>query len=67
MSEKWIQGAHLKEGAYSHGHKTSAKKIARDIHSGNSTVKKRAVLARTFRRMAAAHKRGKRYHGASKK
>lgn len=59
MPHKWIQGAHLKAGAYSHGKPTTAKKINKDIHSSNATTRKRAVLARTFRRMAAAAHRKK--------
>jgi len=65
--KKWIQGAHLKEGAYGHGKKISSKKISKDVHSHNPTLRKRAVLARTFRKMAASHRAGHAYHGKGPK
>ncbi len=55
--KKWIQAAHLKPGAYGHGKPVTAKKINKDIHSSNPTARKRAVLARTLRRIAAAHEK----------
>jgi hypothetical protein len=55
--KKWIQGANLKEGALRKqlgvkGDKPiSAKKLAKAAKSSNPTLKKRAVLAQTFKKM----------------
>ncbi len=65
MTKKWIQAAHLKAGAYGHGKKITSKRISKDVHSHNTTTRKRAVLARTFRKMAAAHRAGRAYHGSA--
>ena len=56
--KKFIQKMHLKKGALREelhvpeGKKIPAKKLAKAAKSSNPTLKKRAVLAETFRKMA---------------
>lgn len=55
MAEKWIQKAHIKKGALREelhvpkGKKIPAKKLKKAAHSKDPTLKKRAVLAETFK------------------
>lgn len=57
MAEKWIQKANIKKGALRkelnvpEGKKIPAKKLEKAAHSSNPTLKKRAVLAETFKKM----------------
>ena len=53
-SKNWIAGAVKKPGAFG---KATAKKIAKGIKSKNPTTRRRAVLARTFKKLAAKRKR----------
>lgn len=57
MAKKWIQNAHLKEGAFTswckkqgYGGVTNAC-IQAGLNSKNPTMRKRAQLAKTFRKM----------------
>jgi len=55
--EKWIQKMHMKKGALrealhvKEGEKIPASKLKKAEHSKNPTIKKRAVLAETFKKM----------------
>lgn len=55
---KWIQKMHLKKGALKEelhvpkGKKIPAATLNKAAHSSNPTLKKRAVLAKTFKKMA---------------
>lgn len=57
MAEKFIQKMHLKKGALREelhvpkGKNIPAKKLEKAAHSSNPTLKKRAVLAETFKKM----------------
>jgi hypothetical protein len=53
---KWIQKMKLKKGAFG---KATAKKIAKGVKSKSPVTRKRAVLARTFKKIAKARKMGK--------
>ena len=56
MAEKWMQGAVKHPGALHRdlgvpqGEKIPAKKLAAAAHSKNPTIRKRAALAKTFKR-----------------
>lgn len=58
MSEKWIQNMHMKKGALhrdlkvKQGEKIPEKKIKKAEHSKDATVRKRANLADTLRKLA---------------
>lgn len=62
MAEKWIQNMHMKKGALHKemgvpaGKKIPAAKLEKATHSKNPTLKKRAVLAETLKKM---HHKGK--------
>ena len=57
MAKKWIQGMDLKKGALRkelkvpEGKKIPEKKLEKAEHSKNPLLKKRAVLAETFKKM----------------
>lgn len=58
MSEKFIQKMHMKKGALHRelhvpeGKKIPEKKLKKAEHSKNPTLRKRAVLAETLKRLA---------------
>jgi hypothetical protein len=55
--DKWIQKAHIKKGALREelhtpkGKKIPEKKLEKAAHSKNPTLRKRAILAETFKKM----------------
>ncbi len=57
MAKDWIKGAVKKPGALrkalnvKKGEKIPASKLEKATHSSNPTMKKRAVLAETFKKM----------------
>lgn len=57
MAEKWIQGMHMKKGALHstlgvpQGQKIPAAKIEAAAHSSNPTTRRRAILAKTLKKM----------------
>lgn len=57
MAKKWIQAAHIKKGALKKelgipaDKKIPEKKLKKAEHSKDPVLKKRAVLAETFRKM----------------
>ncbi len=65
MAKKWIQQAIKKKGALrsalkvKKGQKIPAKKLAKAMKSKNPTLRRRAILANTLRKLAARRKRKK--------
>lgn len=57
MAEKWIQKMHMKKGALRkelhvpEGEDIPAAKLKKAAHSKNPTLKKRAVLAETLKKL----------------
>lgn len=57
MAKKWIQAMHMKKGALHkelnvpQGKKIPASKLKKAEHSKNPTLKKRAVLAETLKKL----------------
>lgn len=57
MAKKWIQAMHMKKGALHEelgvpkGKKIPAKKLEKAAHSKNPTERKRAVLAKTLKKL----------------
>lgn len=62
MAEKWIQKAKIKKGALHkelgipEGKKIPEKKLKKAEHSKNPTLRKRAVLAETLKKIAKKKK-----------
>lgn len=61
--KKWIQGANLKEGAFTAKAKKAgmsvseyAAKVTKPSSKASATTKKQAVLAKTFKKMAKKKK-----------